>query len=523
MFKKVLVANRGEIALRVIRACKELGIKTVAIYSTVDLNSLHVKFADEAYLIGEAKPSESYLNIEKIIKVCKETGSEAIHPGYGFLAENAFFAKRCEEEGITFIGSNPEALEKLGDKINARQMMEKIGGSIIPGSLKPVKELSEAVEEADKIGYPVLLKASGGGGGRGMRLIKNKRELANVFESAKMEALKAFGNSTLYLEKKLSRPRHVEVQILSDKHGNVIHLFERECSIQRRHQKLLEETPSPVVDDEVRRKICSDAVKLVKEANYDNVCTIEFLRDEEGSFYFLEANTRIQVEHPITEMVTGVDIVKEQIKIAYGEEINLKQEKLILNGHAMECRIYAEDPERDFAPSSGKIESLRFPCGGWLRIESAVYPGFTVSPFYDALLVKLITWGRNREETIKRMRNALEEFEITGVKTNIPFFRNLVRNKKFIKGETHTQFINENKSSLFKKRIDECSPLIAAALNYHLRTGRKTKTEYLIGETKASNGWLIQGRRELINANQHFSVIKWLRNSKSQWMGKSSG
>src|SRR5438445_9465028 len=419
MFKKILIANRGEIAVRVIRACHELGIKVVAIYSDVDRASLHVLKADEAHHIGAAAASESYLDIRKIIDVAKRTGAQAIHPGYGFLSENAKFAQTCAEAGVKFIGPNAAAMELMGSKTRARQQMEKAGVPCVPGTSRGLESFGQAERVAEEIGYPLMLKAAAGGGGKGMRLVRSREELKPALESAKSEALRAFGDSEVYVEKLIANPRHIEVQVLADEHGNVVHLGERECSIQRRHQKVLEEAPSPVVDEKMRQRMGEVAVHVSKAAGYTNAGTVEFLVDEAGKFYFLEMNTRLQVEHPVTELVTGLDLVHLQILTAAGAPLPFEQSDLQLRGHAIEVRIYAEDPENNFFPSPGKIARLLTPSGPGIREDTGVYEGWSVPLDYDPMLSKLVAWSPDRQQAIARMQRALDEYFIGGIKSNL--------------------------------------------------------------------------------------------------------
>ncbi len=442
LFKKILIANRGEIALRIIRACKELGIKTVAVYSEADKESLHVKLADEAVCIGPANPQQSYLNIPAILSAAEITDSEAIHPGYGFLSENPHFAEACITSGITFIGPTPENIRIGGDKAKARAILKRKGIPVVPGSDGPINSEELAEKVVKKIGFPVIIKASAGGGGKGMRIVKNESEFQQAFHMAQREAFAAFGNGELYIEKYISNTRHIEVQILADSKGQVIHLGERECSIQRRHQKLLEEAPSPAMTEKQRKKIGELAVRAAKAIKYRNAGTFEFIIDEEGNIYFIEINTRIQVEHPVTELVTGIDIVKEQIKIAAGYELGLKQTDIKLKGWAIECRINAEDPEK-FIPSPGRIAFLSLPGGPGVRVDTAIYPGYTVPPYYDSMIAKLIVYGKDRQEAIKRMARAIDEFIIEGVKTTIPFHKKLLTNPKFIEGQYTTSLLDE--------------------------------------------------------------------------------
>jgi len=443
MFSKILIANRGEIALRIIRACKELGIRTVAVYSEADKESLHVRMADEAICIGKAPSQESYLNIPAIISAAEITDVEAIHPGYGFLAENAHFAEICESCKITFIGPTPDNIKSMGDKMNARQLMQKVGLPLIPGSISIVKSKEEAIKTAKRIGYPVIIKAASGGGGKGMRICHNDISLVSNFMIAQQEAEKNFGNPAVYIEKYLEKPRHIEIQILADKYGHVIYLGERECSIQRRHQKLLEETPSCIVDTKMRRRLGELAVKAAKFINYVSAGTLEFLLDNNNNFYFMEMNTRIQVEHPVTEMVTGVDLIKEQIRIAAGEKLSYKQEDIQINGCAIECRINAEDYENDFLPCAGTIEYLNLPAGPKVRVDTHIYQGYKIPTYYDSLLAKLIVHGRNRQETLRIMERALSEFIIEPVKTTISFHRLLLKHPLFIKGNLSTHFVDD--------------------------------------------------------------------------------
>lgn len=441
MFKKILIANRGEIALRIIRACQELNIETVAVFSEADRDALHVKAADQAICIGPNSSTKSYLNIPNILSAAELTGVDAIHPGYGFLSENARFAEICESSGITFIGPDPKAIETMGDKAEARKTMIEAGVPVVPGSKEVITDVNAAAKIADEIGYPVLIKASAGGGGKGMRVAQNEKELVKSIQAAQTEAQAAFGNAEVYLEKYVEEPRHIEFQILADKFGNVVHLGERDCSLQRRHQKLLEESPSSALTPELRQAMGEAAVKAAKSANYSSVGTIEFLLDKHNQFYFIEMNTRIQVEHPVTELVTGVDLLKEQIKIAAGEPLTLKQEDIQVRGWAIECRINAENTEKNFMPSPGTIEYYHVPGGPGVRVDSAVYQGYTIPPYYDSMVGKLIVWGNDREEAIERMKRALEEFVIEGIHTTIPFHLKVLDNAFFRRGEVYTNFI----------------------------------------------------------------------------------
>lgn len=452
LFKKILIANRGEIALRIIRACKELGIRTVAVYSEADKESLHVKLADEAICIGPANPQQSYLNIPAILSAAEITDAEAIHPGYGFLSENPHFAEACITSGITFIGPTPENIRIGGDKAKARTILKRRGIPVVPGSDGPINSEEMAEKVVKKIGFPVIIKASAGGGGKGMRIVKDESEFNQAFHMAQREAFAAFGNGELYIEKYISGIRHIEVQILADSKGNVIHLGERECSIQRRHQKLLEEAPSPGLTEKQRKKIGELAVKAARAIKYRNAGTFEFIVDEEGNIYFIEINTRIQVEHPVTELITGIDIVKEQIKIAAGYELGLRQSDIRFNGWAIECRINAEDPER-FIPSPGKITFLSLPGGPGVRLDTAIYPGYTVPPYYDSMIAKLIVYGKDRQEAIKRMARAMDEFIIEGVKTTIPFHKRLLNNPQFLEGRYTTAFLEEMNNPVTPKEV----------------------------------------------------------------------
>jgi acetyl-CoA carboxylase biotin carboxylase subunit len=443
-FKKILIANRGEIAVRIIRACHEVGIRTVAVYSDADRAALHVRYAHEARHIGPSEPAASYLNIDRIIEVAKSSGAEAIHPGYGFLAENADFARACTDAGLTFIGPPADAMESMGDKVRARELMTSAGVPVVPGTPPLGDDVAEIAAQAREIGFPVLLKAAAGGGGKGMRIVRGEDELPSLLAQARGEATTAFGDDTLFLEKLVERPRHIEVQILADSHGNCIYIGERECSIQRRHQKLIEECPSPVVDAKTRRYIGELAVRAAKAAGYVSAGTVEFLRGADGSFYFMEVNARLQVEHPVTEMVTGIDLVKEMFKIASGEKLAYRQEDIVMSGHAIECRIIAEDPTRNFTPSPGTIKSMRTPGGPGVRYDHGIYSGYTVPVFYDPLVAKLITWGRDRPEAIMRMAQALDEMRIDGLMTSVSFHRKVMEHGAFIDGRLHTGFLEEH-------------------------------------------------------------------------------
>ncbi|MDN5365470.1 MAG: acetyl-CoA carboxylase, biotin carboxylase subunit [Thermacetogenium sp.] len=441
MFKKILVANRGEIAVRIIRACREMGIKTVAVYSEADRDSLHVSLADETVCIGGPQPAQSYLNIPNIISAAEGRGADAIHPGYGFLAENPYFAEVCEGRGIKFIGPPASAITEMGAKARARQLMVEAGVPVVPGSSGLLDENLDISAVAAEIGYPVMIKASAGGGGRGMRIARNQEELETALITARQEAEVAFGDGSLYLEKLIERPRHIEIQILADEYGHVVHLGERDCSIQRRNQKLVEETPSPAITPELREKMGEAAVRAARAVKYTGAGTVEFLLDRDGNYYFIEMNTRIQVEHPVTEWVTGIDLVVETIRLAAGEELGYEQEDVEFRGAALECRINAEDPEKDFRPCPGTITEYLPPGGPGVRVDSGIYPGYRIPPYYDSLLAKLITWGRNRQEAIRRMERSLSEFRIAGVKTTIDFLRRIMENENFRRGEVDTLFV----------------------------------------------------------------------------------
>lgn len=442
MFSKILIANRGEIAARIIRTCKKIGIQTVAIYSEADADAPYVNMADEAYCIGKPRVHESYLQIDKIIETAKAAGAEAIHPGYGLLSENAEFARNCEAASIVFIGPRPEVIEKMGSKVAARNAMKEAGVPVVPGTEAAVADASEAIAAAEQIGYPVMLKASAGGGGIGMQIVRNDEELLKAFEGNQKRAQMFFGNGDMYIEKYIENPRHIEIQLLADQFGNCVYLWERECSIQRRHQKVVEEAPSPFLDEDSRKNMGEVAVKAARAIGYENAGTIEFLVDEEKNFYFLEMNTRLQVEHPVTEEITGLDLVEEQLLVAAGEKLRWSQESIKLEGHAIEVRIYAEDP-RTFLPSPGKISALVLPSGEGIRHELAVHEASTVTPFYDPMIGKLVVSAPTREKAIKRLTEALEEYQIEGIKTNIPMLREVVAHRAYQNGETTTIFIEK--------------------------------------------------------------------------------
>ena len=505
MFRKVLIANRGEIAVRVIRACHELGIPTVAVFSEVDRASLHVRLAVEAYPIGPAPSRESYLRIDKLIDVAHRTGCDALHPGYGFLAENPQLPRACKEAGITFIGPSAEAMELLGSKTAARHLARNAGVPTVPGALDPIEKFEDAQKMAGEIGYPVLLKAVAGGGGKGMRLVVDEAALPPAWRDAGSEALNAFGDGRLYMEKFLARPRHIEIQVFADLHGNVIYLGERECSIQRRHQKVIEEAPSPVVDAALRARMGEAAVRLAAGAGYTNAGTIEFLVDDSRNFYFLEVNTRLQVEHPVTEMVTGLDLVKMQLRIAGCEPLPLRSEDVTIRGHAMECRVYAEDPENNFFPSPGPILARRVPGGPGIRLDDGVYPGWVVPTDYDPLLGKLIAWGGTREEAIARLRRALDEYYVSGIKTNIVMFRRILVDPDFLAANFHTRWLDEWLTETQSKTWTAAPPdwqaanedavILAAALWHISENGAGAAAP---APAAPESRWKLEGRRELL-------------------------
>ncbi len=493
MFKKILIANRGEIAVRVINACREMNIPTVAVYSDADRTALHVQLADEAVHIGPASPLESYLNIEKLINTAKENGADAVHPGYGFLSEKAEFAKACEGAGLTFIGPKAEVISLVGSKVECRQTMIEAGIPLVPGMMKEGVNTEELTAEASKIGYPILVKASAGGGGKGMRVVNSEEELSDAVDTARREAMNAFNDGTVYIEKCIVNPRHIEFQILGDNYGNIVHLFERECSIQRRHQKIVEETPSVALSEELRTEMGQMAVNVAKAVNYTNAGTVECLLDQEGRYYFLEVNARIQVEHPVTEMVTGVDLVKWQIKIAAGEEMTLKQEDLRQNGHSIECRIYAEDPANNFFPSPGKVLFMKEPTGPGIRNDCGIYSGFNVTPDYDPILSKLVVWAEDRDGAVDRMILALKEYVILGIKTPIRFLKEVMAHPEFRKGNTFTDFITKNFPEWEDLPDEENleSALIASALHAYLSKNGKTSA---MAESEDSSPWQTVGK-----------------------------
>jgi len=465
MFKRILIANRGEIAVRIIRACREMGVESVAVYSDVDRGSLHVRKADYAYHIGPAQASESYLNMEKILDVARRSGAEAIHPGYGFLSENARFARACEEAGIKFIGPKAVSMEMMGSKTRARQNMKKAGVPFVPGTESGLENFAQAERFAEQVGYPIMLKAAAGGGGKGMRMVPSAAELKSALEATQSEAQRAFGDNEVYIEKFIENPRHIEMQILADEHGNTVYLGERECSVQRRHQKVLEESPSPIVDPEMRRRMGEIAVRVAQAAGYTNAGTVEFLADQNKNFYFLEMNTRLQVEHPVTEIVTGLDLVHLQLRIAAGEPLPFRQQDIAIRGHAIECRIYAEDPDNNFFPSPGKITRLIAPSGPGIRRDSGMYEGWEVPLDYDPLLAKLIGFAETREQAINRLRRALVEYFVGGIKTNIPLFRRILLDPDFQAGRLDTGFLDRllHKPSIEDDRTKERIPIAAIA------------------------------------------------------------
>ena len=494
MFKKVLIANRGEIAVRLIRACRELDIPTVAVYSEADRKALHVKCADEAYCVGPPPSSESYLVMDKIIDVARRSGADGIHPGYGFLAENPVFAKMCDDNGITFIGPSPAAIEMMGHKTVARETMQKAGVPIVPGT-ELLDDDDELARSAVEIGFPVMVKAAAGGGGKGMRVVHEEKQIGEAIRAARSEAKSSFGDDAVFIEKYVEEPRHIEFQILADRHGNVIHLFERECSIQRRHQKVIEEAPSMAVDEDLRSRMGEAAVSASRAAGYWSAGTVEFLVDRHRNFYFLEMNTRLQVEHPVTEMITGVDIAKEMFRIASGEKLSIRQEDVTMNGWALECRIYAEDPFNNFLPSPGVIQTLRVPSGPGVRDDSGVYAGYEVPLHYDPMISKLCTWGDTRDEAIARMKRALDEYVIKGIKTTIPFHLKVMNNEQFISGDITTGFIGD----AFVLETGELSDdlrdvaLVAAALQMGRRNRERVEAS---GQgVKGMDAWRMMARR----------------------------
>jgi len=514
MFDKILIANRGEIAVRIIRACRDLGISPVAVYSEADAASVHVGLCDEAVCIGPAPSLESYLRIPAVIEAAKSTNSDAIHPGYGFLAENAEFAEAVAQAGLIFIGPGAAAMDVMGSKTSARRAAVAAGVPIVPGTVEPLNSLTEAKAVAEKFGYPVMLKASAGGGGKGMRLVASFADLRSGFESAQSEAAAAFGDSSIYLEKAIARPRHIEIQVFADHHGNVVHLGERECSIQRRHQKVIEECPSPINAPKLREAMGAAAVKLTRAVDYVGAGTVEFLvSDETRDFYFLEMNTRLQVEHPVTELVTGIDLVREQITVAAGAALTFSQRDIRWYGHAIECRVYAEDPENNFFPSPGKISYLQVPFGPGIRDDSGVELNSEVSIYYDPLISKLAAWGRNRHESLDRLRRALDEYEVGGIKTTLPFFREIVRDEEFKSGQLDTGFIarfNQRREAARKAgtvehdQQSEDMAVIAAAIHYATLRKEATAGQQVPGDRE--DRWKMSGRASRLNDRQVISA-----------------
>ncbi len=489
MIKKILVANRGEIAVRIIRSCREMDILTVAVYSDADRKALHVLYADEAMHIGPSPSVESYLNIENIIRAARLSGADAIHPGYGFLSENPDFSARCQEEGIVFIGPPPRAISMMGDKITARKTMMDAGVPVVPGAGGKITSEDEAISIIGEIGLPVMIKASAGGGGKGMRLVTRNKEITAALRAARSEAKSAFGDDAVFIEKYIESPHHIEYQILADNHGQVIHLFERECSVQRRHQKIIEETPSPILTPQRRRQMGEAAVAAARAVDYRGAGTIEFIVDKDLNYYFLEMNTRLQVEHPITERVVGVDLVKEQIHIANGKPLNFAQEDLKQQGHAIECRVYAEDPDNNFMPAPGTVTHIDIPYGVGVRVDGSIYEGFEVPLFYDPLIAKLIVWGKDRNEALERSRRALKEFKITGVKNNLRFLERILHAKGFIGGDYTTHFIEEHKDFLMREEPceDHCEDIVMiTAFMEYLRKIRKASPREM---STLKNNW----------------------------------
>lgn len=507
MFSKILIANRGEIAVRVIRAARELSIKTVAVYSQADRNALHVKLADEAYEIGEPEPLKSYLNMERIIDVALKSGAEAIHPGYGFLSQNPVFAEKVEKSGLIFIGPTAAALRKMGAKLEARELVSKLNIPIIPGTPKPVSDLNDVEKFVEKIGLPILIKPSGGGGGIGMKIIRNLDDIKTAFEISRSEALAAFGNPEIYIEKYIEKPRHIEFQIVADNYGNVIHLYERECSIQRRYQKLVEESPSIALNNELRKEMGENAIKIATAAGYTNVGTIEFLFKDDN-YYFLEMNTRLQVEHGVTELVTGIDIVKLQIKIAADEKLDLAQEDIKQHGWAMEVRINAEDPLNNFTPNPGKIIKYHEPGGPGVRVDSGVYEGYEIPGYYDSLISKLIVWGSTRSEAIHRMQRAISEYYIHGIETTLPLHSKIFHDSDFIKGAIHTQYLSE-KLDYFLEEIKTERALKAAIAtiayaNLSKETTKQKSPKYITQTTTNTSRWKYYGREKLFKSRINY-------------------
>ena len=505
MFQKVLIANRGEIAVRIIRCCRELGVSVVAIYSEPDADSLHVRLAEEAVCVGPAPSKESYLNIEAVVAAAKSTNAEAVHPGYGFLAENAEFARAVQKAGLIFIGPSPDAMDMMGSKTSARRAAVDAGVTIVPGTVQPLTSFAETKATAQQFGYPVMLKAAAGGGGKGMRLVFSDDDLLSAFETSQAEAASAFGDSSLYLEKAVERPRHIEIQVFADTHGNVVHLGERECSIQRRHQKVIEECPSPINDFDLRRRMGEAAVRIARTVNYVGAGTVEFLlADATREFYFLEMNTRLQVEHPVTELVTGFDLVREQFYVAAGEKLSFSQDDVRWTGHAIECRVYAEDPANNFFPSPGKITYLEEPAGPGIRVDSGVRQHSEVSIHYDPMIAKLAVWGRTRQEAIDRLKRALDEYDVAGITTTLPFFRRVVRDEEFIAGQLDTGFIErfnvrqDKAASMEATSLESDMAIVAGALEY-----LKQRSQSSVMTSPMANRWKLSGRNAALNARQN--------------------
>ncbi len=494
-FRKIMVANRGEIAVRILRACGELGIPSVAVYSDADRKALHVRYADECYHIGAAPAKDSYLNIPKLIEVARQSGADAIHPGYGFLAENAEFARVCQESGIVFIGPSPEAIQVMGDKILSRQTVKAAGVPVVPGSDGPVGDEQEAIELAEGIGFPLVVKATAGGGGKGMRIVNRPDELRSALHAAASEANAAFGDSKIYIEKYMENVRHVEIQVLADRRGNMVHLGERECSIQRRHQKVVEESPSPAMHERIRNKMGAVAIEAAKSVNYESAGTVEFLLDKDKNFYFIEMNTRIQVEHAVTEMVTGVDLVIEQIRIAAGRRLRYRQRDIHMNGWAIECRISAEDPFNDFLPSTGVITNVYEPSGPGIRLDSAAFAGAEIQIYYDPLIAKLIAWGETRGQAVLRMRRALREFKLLGIKTTLPFHQRLMDSPSFIAGRLDTKFLERNlpEQGIDNADLKQVSAIAAAAIAHRANSVPESNDQ--VAPVVETSSWRKAGRR----------------------------
>ncbi len=502
MIKKILIANRGEIALRIIRSCRELQIQTVSVYSDIDRHAMHVRLSDEAYHIGPSPSAESYLNMDRILETALRAGADAIHPGYGFLSENAVFAEKVKQAGLIFIGPNPEAIRTMGDKITARKTMIAAGVPVVPGTERVIENEADARRIVEEVGLPIMLKASAGGGGKGMRLVYTLDELMPSLRAARSEAGAAFGNDAVYIERYIESPHHIEFQILGDQYGNYVHLGERECSVQRRHQKVIEETPSVLMTPELRQEMGEKAIAAARSVNYEGAGTVEFLVDDRGNYFFLEMNTRLQVEHPVTEQVIGIDLVKEQIHVAQGDRLSITQEKVRQRGHSVECRIYAEDPGNNFMPSPGKIHKLREPNGPGIRVDGYVYEGFEIPIYYDPMISKLITYGSSREEAIRRMVRALDEYQITGVKTSIPFLKKIMENEDFRKGNYNTHFIDTHQEELFSEKThgseEEMEELAAITALLEYLQERKAKTASSNGMVKKHSMWKEFGRKKAV-------------------------